>query len=333
MFQIRKPASCVSRTVPLGRASRRRRFRRRPPKKIVSPIPQACLCTTVVPLHHQDSHVTTTRGSAGHRQVKAQRPPKGTTQNKTPVRSQVRKRRDARARLRAALTRFRPQNEHPMGPDPVGASLFFGSMARPFPIRKIPHKRFLPGQHCGTITAFGFRAVHWRMRPDNMKYHPAQSRVAFKRSATDQTEPLSPSPSSLQVGLIATVLNDIGLPATCSPFNLSYQAGQPGAIRLLLPTYFLPMPAASDRRYQLQNYIVSALLSQGLGAFLFIPAASADLLRFSSARWWLWAGDQRTPSCAAQSLCSRFLGPAKTASSRFASHPGVQLPSAPRSAP
>src|SRR5579863_277400 len=155
-----------------------------------------------------------------------------------------------------------------------------------------------------------------------MRTHPMENITA--RPSSDAS-----APERTQLGaLIAltslffmwgfvTVLNDIVSPHLQSIFNLNYRQASLVQVAFFFAYFIFSIPAAVlIAKTSYKTSIVIGLLTMGLGAFLFIPAASAaSYALFLGALMVLAAGI--TVLQVAANPYVAVLGPPKTASSRL----------------
>src|SRR5271165_7123155 len=114
-----------------------------------------------------------------------------------------------------------------------------------------------------------------------------------------------------------TVLNDIVSPHLQSIFNLNYRQASLVQVAFFFAYFIFSIPAARlINKTGYKSSIVIGLLTMGLGAFLFIPAASAASYPFFLGALMVLAAGVTILQVAANPYVA-VLGPAKTASSRL----------------
>jgi MFS transporter, FHS family, L-fucose permease len=186
------------------------------------------------------------------------------------------------------------------------------------PARKIQFKNdFSPAPHCGTITAFEFRLFSGEQRTQTMETTTAGQSFDASGIQKTQTGALITLTSLFFMWGFVTVLNDILSPHLQSIFSLSYKQASLVQVAFFFAYFIFSIPAAKlIDATSYKTSIVIGLLTMGVGAFLFIPAASAASYPLFLGALMVLAGGITVLQVAANPYVA-VLGPAKTASSRL----------------
>ena len=176
---------------------------------------------------------------------------------------------------------------------------------------------FSPAPYCGTITSFGFRLLPGELRTHKMETTTARPSPDVSGAQKTQTGALITLTSLFFMWGFVTVLNDIVSPHLQSILDLSYKQASLVQVAFFFAYFIFSIPAAKlidNTSYK--TSIVVGLLTTGIGAFLFIPAANAASYPLFLGALMVLAAGITVLQVAANPYIA-VLGPPKTASSRL----------------
>jgi len=157
------------------------------------------------------------------------------------------------------------------------ASFLCESLNCSLPPRKNPLRNdFSPGPDYGTITTFASKLRPGELRTHKMETTTVQPSFDPSGAQKTQTGALITLTSLFFMWGFVTVLNDILSPHLQSIFSLSYKQASLVQVAFFFAYFIFSIPAAKlIDATSYKTSIVIGLLTMGVGAFLFIPAATA----------------------------------------------------------